>query len=53
MGRLSLMPGWSAVPIRGMGTREQRLYLVYSLALKPNPDQDRARAILQRMRKKI
>lgn len=48
-GRLELLPGMSAVPIKGMGTRAQRLYLAYSLALQPNPEQQRARRIVERM----
>lgn len=48
-GRLSSLPGFVPIRPKGMWTREQRRYLVLSVASQENPDQQRAKRILERM----
>ena len=38
----------TAIPIRGLGTREQRLYLLYSLGIQINRDQRRAQRLIRK-----
>jgi hypothetical protein len=49
IGRLATPPGFNPLPWKGLGTREGRLYLLYSIACQPNPDQDRAAELITRM----
>lgn len=51
MGRLTY-PIAKPATLKGMWTREQRLYLVYSLALQENPDQEQALNLLERMKRR-
>ncbi len=48
-GRLADVPGFVPSPWRGLGTRGQRLYLLYALALNPYPDNGRAQQLLDRL----
>ena len=45
-GRLTTPPGFQPLPIKGLWSREARLYFLQSLACQPNPDQARARQLL-------
>jgi hypothetical protein len=47
-GRLETPIGFTPEPWRGLGTREKRQYLLYSLAGQPNQARDRATALLLR-----
>lgn len=47
-GRLATPPGFVPRVTHGLGTREERLYLLYSLACQPNQDRDRAEQLLRR-----
>jgi hypothetical protein len=47
-GRLADRPGFVPYELKGLWKREQRLYFLLSLACQPNPDQERARRLLDR-----
>jgi hypothetical protein len=47
-GRLATPTGFTPEPWRGLGTRQQRLYLLQSLARQPNADRERAVSLLAR-----
>lgn len=48
-GRLATPPGFTPKPMRGLWTREERLYLLLSLACQPNPDRARVERILAKI----
>lgn len=47
-GRLETLPGVVPIKPKGLWKREQRMYLLHSLACQPNPDRERARKLLER-----
>ena len=48
MSRLAAAAGFISTPWRGFGTREQRLYLLQSLACQPGEDRRRSEYLLFR-----